>query len=192
MAEGTIEMTPLDVQSMINALLSREGGYVDDPNDRGGATNYGITEATARRNGFTGPMQSMTRAEAEGIYRNEYWHKPGYDAVFGISPGIAAELFDCGVNMGTNLATCFLQRSLNVFNREQRDYSDIRVDGDLGAATLEALHDFISRRGDEGEHTLLKAIVCLRGARYIELAEQRAANEQFVYGWISNRVSMSA
>jgi lysozyme family protein len=176
---------------IIANLLKVEGGYVDNPADPGGATNFGVTEAVARANGFTGPMQSMTAADATGIYRNEYWHKPGYDSVFGLFPELAAELFDCGVNMGTVLATSFLQRCLNVFNREQHDYRDIPVDGQLGGATLEALHDFLTRRGDEGEHTLLKAYLCLRGARYIELAEHRAADEEFVFGWISDRVSMS-
>jgi lysozyme family protein len=176
---------------IIDKLLSVEGGYVNNPNDRGGETNFGITERVARANGYTGPMKAMTKADARAIYLNEYWHKPGYDSVHGISSGIAEELFDTGVNMGTHIATSFLQRCLNVFNRMDRDYADIRVDGDCGSATLEALHDFLSRRGDDGEHTLLKAMNCLQGARYIELAEQRIQNEDFVYGWIANRISMS-
>lgn len=182
-------MTSID--QMLNDLVGREGGYVNDPLDRGGETNYGITERTARSNGFTGPMRSMTKAEALAIYRNEYWHKPGFDMVFALSAPIAAELFDTGVNMGPEVAATFLQRCLNVFNRQHRDYMDIAVDGDIGQQTLEALHDFITKRGPDGEHTLLKALNVLQGARYIELAEKHMTDETFVYGWISNRVSMS-
>jgi lysozyme family protein len=181
----------MTIEQMLADLLSKEGGYTNNPRDAGGETNFGITVGTARANGFTGPMRSMTRAEALAIYRKVYWTDPGYDAVSRLSMPLAAELFDTGVNMGPKTATTFLQRCLNVFNRGARDYREITVDGDCGGATIEALHDFLSRRGDEGEHTLLKALNCLQGARYIELAEHRAANEDFVFGWISNRISMS-
>jgi lysozyme family protein len=45
-------------------------------------------------------MRTMTRADALAIYRSQYFHAPKFDDVFAISPGIAAELFDTGVNMG--------------------------------------------------------------------------------------------
>ena len=59
----------MDVDELIEALIEREGGYVNHPNDRGGPTNYGITEAVARAHGFAGAMRSMPRSEAAAICR---------------------------------------------------------------------------------------------------------------------------
>ena len=47
----------------------------------------------------------------------------------------------------------------------------------------------LPRRGDEGEIVLLRALNCSQGQRYLELAEQRPANESFVYGWMRERFS---
>ena len=55
---------------------------------------------------------------------------------------------------------------------------------------LAALRAFLGRRGDAGERVLLKALNCLQGARYIDLAQRRSANESFLYGWIANRVAL--
>ncbi|MEN9903419.1 MAG: Bordetella virus, partial [Pseudomonadota bacterium] len=54
-------------------LLGIEGGFSDDPADSGGATRYGITEAVARRHGYTGPMREMPSDLARAIYRADYW-----------------------------------------------------------------------------------------------------------------------
>lgn len=179
------------IDEMLYAMLKNEGGYAHDPNDRGGETNHGITIAVARENGYNGDMRAMTRSQALDIYRSQYFIRPGFKAVFEVSPGIAAELFDTGVNMSPKVAATFLQKSLNVLNRVRKDYGDIVVDGDCGPSTITSLKAYLGKRGDEGESVLLKALNCLQGARYIELAVNREANETFVYGWLSNRVSMS-
>jgi len=53
---------------------------------------------------------------------------------------------------------------------------------------LSALEAFLHARGASGEDVLLKAIEALQGARYVELAERRPANEAFLYGWLANRI----
>jgi lysozyme family protein len=50
------------IESLIDDVLAREGGYVDHPDDRGGATNFGITERVARASGYDGPMRELPRA----------------------------------------------------------------------------------------------------------------------------------
>ena len=57
------------VEGMIDALIDREGGYVNHPADKGGPTCFGITEAVARAHGYGGAMQSLPRDEAAAIYR---------------------------------------------------------------------------------------------------------------------------
>ena len=178
----------MDVEALINDLIDREGGYVNHPADRGGPTNFGITEAVARANGYRADLRHLPRAVAAGIYRRLYWHKPRFDAVAPSAPGIAAELFDTAVNMGPKVATSFLQRALNALNRGARDYADIAVDGQIGPATLRALKGFLKHRGRAGEAVLLKAVEALQGERYLRLAESRPANEAFLYGWLANRI----
>jgi hypothetical protein len=93
----------MDIDDLIDGLIEREGGYTSHPADRGGSTKFGITEATARANGYRGAMRDLPRDEAAAIYRRLYWLRPKFDQVARRSPAIAAELFDTGANMGRRL-----------------------------------------------------------------------------------------
>ena len=180
---------PVDVDGLIDALIDREGGYVDHPADRGGPTCFGITEAVARANGYAGAMRQLPRSEAAAIYRRLYWLRPRFDEVAKRSAGLAAELFDTGVNMGPAVAVTFLQRALTALNRSGKDYPDLTPDGRVGPATLAALDAFLAVRGrTSGETVLLRALEALQGERYLRLAERRPANEAFLYGWLANRI----
>jgi lysozyme family protein len=192
----------MDIDQLIDALLEREGGYVNNPADKGGPTNFGITEAVARAQGYAGPMPSLPREEAAEIYTRLYWLRPRFDEVAKRSEWVAAELFDTGVNMGPAVAVTFLQRALTALNRNGRDYPDLVPDGRIGSATLAALDRFLELRGSStpvgggggdqpgtsGETVLLRALEALQGERYIRLAELRPANEAFLYGWLANRI----
>jgi lysozyme family protein len=179
----------VDVDGLVDALIEREGGYVDNPTDKGGPTCFGITQAVARANGYAGPMRQLPRSEAEAIYRHLYWLRPRLDQVAERSGRIAAELFDTGVNMGPAVAVTFLQRALTALNRNATDYPDLTPDGRVGPATLAALDAFLAKRGaSSGETVLLRALEALQGERYLRLAERRPANEAFLYGWLANRI----
>ncbi len=182
------DLPRLAIDALIDAVIDREGGYVNHPADRGGPTRWGITEAVARAQGYAGPMRDLPRAEAATIYRRIYWLCPAFDRVAARAPRIAAELFDTGVNMGTAIATGFLQRALNALNRTARDYPDIMVDRAIGPRTLSALDGFLKARGKGGETVLLRAMEALQGERYIALAERRPSQEAFLYGWLANRI----
>ena len=173
-------------------LLSVEGGYVNDPHDSGGETHHGVTVATARAAGYHGPMRAMTKATALSIYRSLYWSKPGFDRVADISPDVAAELFDTGVNCGTSVPGPFLQRCLNLLNQGGSAWPDLAVDGVLGPKSREALEALLQMRGEAGETVLLKMLNCLQGARYIDIAERRPKDERYVYGWFRTRVGLPA
>ena len=71
----------MDVDGLIDALIEREGGYVDHPADKGGPTCFGITQAVARAHGYAGPMRQLPRSEAVAIYRRLYWLRPRLDEV---------------------------------------------------------------------------------------------------------------
>ncbi|EFO2555259.1 hypothetical protein B6Q75_27160, partial [Escherichia coli] len=120
----------------------------------------------------------------------DYWFGPRFDQVATLSPDIAAELCDTGVNVGPTVASRMLQRWLNVFNQQGRLYPDMDTDGRIGPRTINALRAYLQKRGKDGELVLVKALNCTQGDRYLELAEKREANESFVYGWMKERVAV--
>lgn len=178
---------PLDFEKVIDGVLAKEQGFVDNPADRGGPTRWGITQATARANGYTGLMQELPLALAREIYRRRYISEPRFDQVADLSEAIASELIDTGVNMGPARASEFLQRWLNAFNAEGSRYADLFVDGRIGPVTLNALQAFLRWRGKQGEAVMVKALNHIQGARYLEIAENDPDQEAFVYGQILNR-----
>lgn len=180
-------MTPA---AIIDALIEREGPYVNHPNDKGGPTAWGITEAVARAWGYKGAMADLPRSTAVAIYADKYIKEPGFDRVLPLSEAIGTEMVDTGVNMGASLPGPWLQRILNVLNQQARTYPDLVVDGQLGPATIAALKSVLRHRGPAGEKVIVRALNCLQGARYLDITEKREANESFFYGWMLNRVEV--
>ncbi|SQM75992.1 Predicted Peptidoglycan domain [Escherichia coli] len=135
-------------------------------------------------------MRDLTRGQALEILEADYWFGPRFDQVATLSPDIAAELCDTGVNMGPTVASRMLQRWLNVFNQQGKLYPDMDTDGRIGPRTINALRAYLQKRGKDGELVLVKALNCTQGDRYLELAEKREANESFVYGWMKERVAV--
>jgi lysozyme family protein len=173
----------------VEKLIKIEGGYVNDPNDSGGETNYGITVAVARQYGYGGDMRKLPLSFAKQIYYEQYWRKLRLHEISGIAPCIAGKLADIAVNMGVARAGEFYQRVLNVLNREGKLYFDIKVDGRVGPQTVLAFQSFHKARGTEGLTVFMRALNCLQGHFYISLAERRQKDESFVYGWLLNRIN---
>jgi lysozyme family protein len=85
-------------------VLAREGGYVHDPVDAGGETNFGIS----KRAYPDLDIKSLTRADAEVIYRRDYWVPAKCDQ---LPWPLALCHFDAAVNHGVGQATRFLAKS---------------------------------------------------------------------------------
>ncbi len=186
----------MTVDAIINGVIEREGdAFTNDPADRGGPTKYGITLNTlARARGepvTAADVERLTRHEAFAIYEWLYVQKVGFDRLVGVSPQLGEELIDMGVNMGPPVAVMILQRALNALNNEERLYPDVRVDGDLGPATLESLRMYLKARGTEGLAVLLRALLGMKIARYVAITENRKSNERFLYGWLRTRSGLS-
>ena len=176
-------------QSVIDHIIRVEGGYVNDPSDSGGETNFGITKVVARSFGYDGPMIDLPRETAFDIYVAKYWDAVRGDDMVSLLHTVAEEVVDTAVNMGPGRAGKFLQRALNALNNRGALYQDLKVDGQIGNGTLTALSQYIEHRG-ESDKTLVKMLNCLQGAFYVELAERREKDEKFIYGWFKNRVKL--
>lgn len=133
----------------IERVLGHEGGYTNNPKDPGGETNWGITIAVARGNGYTGPMKSMPRETAVAIYKKLYW-----DTIKGdqLPSAIAFQVFDAGVNHGVSRASAWLQQCVGTAQ-----------DGKIGPATLAA----VTRRSDA---QLVFAFLAIRTQFYTDLS----------------------
>lgn len=179
----------MNIEIYLNELIEREGGYVNDPTDRGGATKYGITEAVARAHGYKGHMRDLPKDLAKMIYRKTYWTNPRFEQVNQIHAAIAEELLDTGVNCGVAFAKPLLQRALNLLNNQGKEgWSDLAVDGIYGPATLNALNAFLKKRGKDGAQALLRVLNIMQGQRYIEICERNPSQEKYFFGWVLKRV----
>lgn len=180
----------MSVQKIIDDAIEREGGskFTDHPSDRGGPTRWGITEKVARARGYAGDMRDLPRNFAVAVYTHDYINTPGFDKVLAVSQMIGEEMIDTGINMGVGHPGPWLQRILNVLNQQARAFPDLVVDGDIGPTTIGALRTVLKLRGADGEVVILRALNCLQGARYVDLTEARAKNEDFFFGWMRTRV----
>ena len=177
----------MSIDSMLDSLVGREGGYTNNPADRGGPTRWGVTEQVARAYGYKGDMKVLPRQTAIDIYRQRYWIGPKFNLVAEVSPALAEELFDTGVNMGQAVAAKFLQRALNVLNRQASDYPDIGRDGQIGPMTISALKSYAAKRGAKGLTVLQRMCDAQQSVRYMEIAEANPSQETFQFGWQENR-----
>lgn len=179
----------MNIDKIIDNVIAAEKGFVDHPNDRGGPTNFGITQAVARANGFHGHMRDLPISFARKIYRDRYIVIPRFDKIIDIDADIGEELVDTGVNMGPSRAAEFLQRWLNGFNNDGSRYADLFVDGRLGPLSFAALKAFLNWRGQEGRRVLYNALNCTQGARYLQITEDDRSQRDFLYGWMRARTS---
>ncbi|MEM7296189.1 MAG: holin-associated N-acetylmuramidase [Pseudomonadota bacterium] len=126
------------VREIATEIVVREGGYVNDPDDPGGATNFGVTIHTMRRLGLdldgdgditAADVRSLTRRQAVDIFVQHYFERP---RIGELPEPIQASVFDMYVNAGGN-AVKILQRLLHGFGHTQ-----LAVDGVLGPQSLAA------------------------------------------------------
>ena len=107
-------------------LLGHEGEFSDHPDDPGGKTRYGITEAVARRVGYRGDMRELPIDLARRIYRAEYWDAVRADEM---PPAVRYVLFDAAVNSGVGQSVRWLQNAAGV-----------TPDGVIGPRTMAAVN----------------------------------------------------
>ena len=174
------------VQSIAEEIVGREGGFVNDPDDPGGATKYGVTIHTMRRLGLdldrdgdvdVADVRQLSRKQAVSIFIRHYFEKPR----IGMLPlTLQASVFDMYVNAGSN-AVKILQRLLREFGET------IAVDGAIGTQTSMAAARVFQKAGAH----LVDAYGIARRDYYFRIADRRAASRKYARtrrggkgGWI--------
>lgn len=160
-------------------LLGHEGGFVDDIDDPGGKTNYGISQRAYPNE----DIANITIDRAKFLYHRDYWIKSNCDDVANIDAMIAIELFDTAVNCGVGKSAKIFQEALNLSNRNQRDYDDIKIDGDIGSKTIGALKLCKIRV------FLLNMMNFLQAEHYINIQRKRSKSEKYI-GWFTQRIKI--
>lgn len=171
--------------SIISAIVAIEGGYVNNPEDPGGETNYGITKQVALSHGYTGDMKDIPSSVVNSIYYQDYIVKPGYLPMLTISPPVAEKLIDESVNVGVKRPACWFQQTLNALNRNGKDYSPVTEDCVVGASTIQAYESLEKVRGKTLACELtIKMLDGALSAHYYSLTGMR----DFIVGWFTYRV----
>lgn len=116
----------MNFEEAFDRLIGVEAGYVNNPNDPGGATRWGVTERVARAYGYTGDMFDYPLEEAKKVYKASYWNMTRIDD---LPEPVRYDVFDAAVNSGIQQAVKWLQAALGV-----------TVDGRVGVETVTAAH----------------------------------------------------
>jgi lysozyme family protein len=171
----------VNIDRLIDDVLRREGGYSNDPDDPGGTTKYGITQATLRATGNTQNVRDLTKDQARAIYREFYWRKPRINLLpYPLQPAV----FDFYVNSG-KIAIETLQRLLREFD------APVVVDGLIGLKTAQASRDAIKRADKVASGLFVDAYAIARRNFLYNLADKRPSSRKFAMrrdggkgGWI--------
>ncbi|MEM6889095.1 MAG: holin-associated N-acetylmuramidase [Pseudomonadota bacterium] len=174
------------VREIATEIIRREGGFVNDPDDPGGATNFGVTIHTMRALGLdidrdgtvtVADVRALSREQAIEIFEKHYFEKP---LIALLPSALQAAVFDMYVNAGAN-AVKILQRLLNDLGHQ------LALDGVLGPKTISAAQEAYQR----GAQEIVDAYAIARRNYYFRIADRRSASRKYARtragakgGWI--------
>lgn len=158
----------------VDVVLAHEGGWSNNPADPGGATNMGITLSLFREwagaDKGADDLRKLTRADAEAIYRAEWWDRYGYGRIR--DQDCATKLLDVSVNLGPGRAHRLAQKAA-----QQCGHPDLLADGKFGPATAAAINTSDPR-------AFLRAYCTEQREWYERLVVERPKMSVFLVGWL--------
>lgn len=146
--------------TIIVQILINEGGYVNDPDDPGGETKFGIS----KKDYPNLDIKNLTIDQAKTIYKSDYYMKMGLDHLN--DTGVQYYAMDMGVNIGTGRGVKILQHALR-----------IPQDGEIGPDTVNAVNAATP-------HTLVDEMIELRVKYYVSLVYANPVKVKFLSDWI--------
>ena len=149
----------VEFDDIIEVVLHHEGGYVNDPDDPGGETNFGV----AKRSHPDVDIANLTEEGAKEIYKEHYWNK---NKVESLSEELRHIYFDMCVNQGRGRAVKILQHAANAKG------AGLKVDGGMGPMTIAAM-----------DGVELDRVRAYRIKYYADLVTRKPDLEKFYFGW---------
>lgn len=183
------EVIPMDrdfearFRHAVEVVLAHEGGFINHPNDLGGATNWGISLRYLQQLGIEvgdidqdgdvdiDDIRKLPKEKAIERYRVDWWDKYGYGRIADFD--VATKVFDLSINMGPSTAHKVLQRALHAAGRR-----DVKVDGIFGPKTLAATNEVDPRM-------LIGALRAEAAAYYRQLVKRDPDLAVFEKGWLN-------
>jgi len=144
----------------IEIVLKHEGGYVNDPDDPGGETNYGISKRSFPKY----DIKNLTEDDAKDIYKRHYWDVSKAQK---LKDELRLDYFDMCVNMGQRTAVKCLQKATN-----NAPGKKIAVDGRIGPNTIK-----------ESKRVSANRLRSFRVLYYAKLIMKKPTLEKYYYGW---------
>lgn len=164
-------------------ILKNEGGFVDDPDDPGGRTNFGITQETYQNwhdahynSSEVVDVKNISTEDVSLIY-NGYYVECGADRIGIVNPGLGIQLFDCAVNCGIGTAVKMLQKVLGTLQ-----------DGMIGPATLA----MVNEESNISCTSLKERYMLARMIYYVKLVLKKPSMNKFLLSWLTRTISTSA
>ena len=159
---------------LFNYILKVEGGYVNNPLDNGGATNYGITQAIATKYNIKN-VSNMTKEQAKNIYKQEFYLKNNLDKI--TNDKVALSIFDWVVNSGV---WALKKAQVAVNNLEKNN--NLEIDGKLGTLSINAINSIYSE-------DFLKEYHRIQALFYQVVVNNNNKMQVFLKGWL-NRIKI--
>jgi lysozyme family protein len=159
-----------DIKKALTKLFGVEGGYVDDPDDAGGETKYGIS----KRSYPNEDIKNLTLDRAAFLYERDFWGPLKLAQIQ--NQTIAEEILDTSVNCGAGTGATIAQEAVNLTNYPE---PDIVVDGKIGPATVAAIN------GHRSLKTYYKALNGLQFVKYMNIVKNKPSQEKFIRSWLS-------
>ena len=151
--------------------LAKEGGakFTDVPNDKGGATKYGISQAAYPNV----DIRNLTEQQARDIYKRDYWDRVRGDDL--TSQVIAENIFDTAVNMGVRTASRLVQTMLEIQT----------ADGIIGSASLGVINQ-------QNEKQFMAYFALVKIGYYASICNKDRTQSKFLLGWINRALGGAA
>lgn len=160
-------------------ILPVGGGYVDDPNDKGGRTVYGISTLIIKRLGIkpeelgikdfsAAEMKKVKIGDAKAFYKKYYWDAHNYGSI--TNEKVATKICDVSINMGEGRAHMYAQMAANKCGAK------LKVDGILGPKSIEAINKCDPK-------AWMKEMCALQLQRYRDLVKADPTQAKFLAGW---------
>lgn len=164
----------------IKVIFKHEGSYVDDIDDAGGVTNFGISlrylkgeNIDINEDGAIDEIdiRTLTQDSAKILYKKYWWDRYNYAEI--TDQNVATKIFDMAINMGVEQTHVLVQRACNEVNGKLI----LQVDGILGAKTLQLINSLNSER-------LLCALRNKAANFYRLLVRRNQKYAKYIHGWL--------
>jgi len=158
----------------VQVVLKNEGGYVNDPHDAGGETNFGI----CKRDNPKLDIKNLTEEQAIAYYEKSWWNKYNFGKI--TDDQLASWVFDHSVNAGTISIVKALQTVIQDAMQNKGNFEGIVIDGILGPNTAKLVNEFY-------DSNMLLALQEKVWNHYLKIIEDNPSSARYYHGW-HNRV----